>query len=149
MQYGHLESSLWYSIQKILSWHTDNLFRIYIHFLKVVVILIYTSHFFQFRLFFLKCDQYVPRCRISRHLLKLLSWRVCRCLIQTFKRQEFIWLIEFTAAAAADKSLQSCPTLWDPTDGSAPGSPVPSASASVLPMNIQGWFPLGLTGLIS
>ena len=25
----------------------------------------------------------------------------------------------------------------------------PSASTSVLPMNIQGWFPLGLTGLIS
>ena len=25
----------------------------------------------------------------------------------------------------------------------------PSTSASVLPMNIQGWFPLGLTGLIS
>ena len=24
-----------------------------------------------------------------------------------------------------------------------------SASASVLPVNIQGWFPLGLTGLIS
>ena len=24
-----------------------------------------------------------------------------------------------------------------------------SASASVLPMNIQGWFPLGVTGLIS
>ena len=24
-----------------------------------------------------------------------------------------------------------------------------SASASVLPMNTQGWFPLGLTGLIS
>ena len=30
----------------------------------------------------------------------------------------------FTAAAAA-KSLQSCPTLCDPTDGSSPGSPVP------------------------
>ena len=29
------------------------------------------------------------------------------------------------AAAAAAKSLQSCPTLWDPRDGSAPGSPVP------------------------
>ena len=28
-------------------------------------------------------------------------------------------------AAAAAKSLQSCPTLWDPTDGSPPGSPVP------------------------
>ena len=24
-----------------------------------------------------------------------------------------------------------------------------SASASILPMNIQGWFPLGLTGLVS
>ena len=29
------------------------------------------------------------------------------------------------AAAAAAKSLQSCPTLWDPIDGSQPGSPVP------------------------
>ena len=28
------------------------------------------------------------------------------------------------AAAAAAKSLQSCPTLCDPTDGSPPGSPV-------------------------
>ena len=29
------------------------------------------------------------------------------------------------AAAAAAKSLQSCPTLWDPIDSSTPGSPVP------------------------
>ena len=29
------------------------------------------------------------------------------------------------AAAAAAKSLQSYPTLCDPTDGSPPGSPVP------------------------
>ena len=28
-------------------------------------------------------------------------------------------------AAAAAKSLQSCPTLCDPTDGSPPGSPIP------------------------
>ena len=28
------------------------------------------------------------------------------------------------AAAAAAKSLQSCPTLCDPIDGSPPGSPV-------------------------
>ena len=27
--------------------------------------------------------------------------------------------------AAATKSLQSCPTLCDPRDGSPPGSPVP------------------------
>ena len=29
------------------------------------------------------------------------------------------------AAAGAAKSLQSCPTLCDPIDGSSPGSPVP------------------------
>ena len=29
------------------------------------------------------------------------------------------------AAAAPAKSLQSCPTLCDPIDGSPPGSPVP------------------------
>ena len=28
-------------------------------------------------------------------------------------------------AAAAAKSLQSCPTLYDPIDGSPPGSPIP------------------------
>ena len=32
--------------------------------------------------------------------------------------------LSMTAAAAA-KSLQSCPTLCDPIDGSPPGSPVP------------------------
>ena len=30
-----------------------------------------------------------------------------------------------TAAATAAESLQSCPTLCDPIDGSPPGSPVP------------------------
>ena len=29
------------------------------------------------------------------------------------------------AAAAAAKSLQSCPTLCDPIDSSLPGSPIP------------------------
>ena len=29
------------------------------------------------------------------------------------------------AAAATAKSLQSCPTLCDPIDGSPPGSPIP------------------------
>ena len=65
---------------------------------------------------------------------------------------------------------QSCPTLFDPMDGSTPGFPVHhqlpelaqthvhrvgvgvsgvSASASTFPINIQEWFPLGLIGLIS
>ena len=37
------------------------------------------------------------------------------------------WFVCFstTKSAAAAKSLQSCPTLCDPIDGSPPGSPVP------------------------
>ena len=40
----------------------------------------------------------------------------------------WMWKLGYRAdvyAAAAAKSLQSCPTLCDPTDGSPPGSPVP------------------------
>ena len=36
-----------------------------------------------------------------------------------------IYIILVPSAAAAAKALQSCPTLWDPIDGSPPGSPVP------------------------
>ena len=49
-----------------------------------------------------------------------------------FYRQEYWSGVPLTspyivtaAAAAAAKSLQSCPTLCDPRDGSPPGSPVP------------------------
>ena len=43
-----------------------------------------------------------------------------RCSLETITTL----LIGYAAAAAA-KSLQSCPTLCDPIDGSPPGSPVP------------------------
>ena len=52
----------------------------------------------------------------------------------------------------------SCPQSLCPASGSFPVSQIfvsggqsieASASASVLPTNIQAWFPLGLTGLIS
>ena len=33
--------------------------------------------------------------------------------------------VEYAAAAAAAKSLQSCPTLCNLTDGSPPSSPIP------------------------
>ena len=36
-----------------------------------------------------------------------------------------IYTESLEAAAAAAKSLQLCPTLCDPIDGSPPGSPVP------------------------
>ena len=34
-------------------------------------------------------------------------------------------LSQHSATVAAAKSLQSCPTLCDPTDGSSPGYPIP------------------------
>ena len=37
----------------------------------------------------------------------------------------FCQTLTLISHAAAVKSLQSCPTLWDPIDGSPPGSPVP------------------------
>ena len=40
-----------------------------------------------------------------------------------------------SAAAAAAKLLQSCPTLCDPIDGSPPGSPVPG----ILQARILEW----------
>ena len=41
------------------------------------------------------------------------------------------------AAAAAAKSLQSCPTLCDPRDSSPPGSPVPG----ILQARTMEWGP--------
>ena len=40
-------------------------------------------------------------------------------------RRFTVWATWVVTAAAAAKSLQSCPTLCDPRDGSPPGSPVP------------------------
>ena len=47
--------------------------------------------------------------------------------VTTWTDFEGIMLSEIsqTAAAAAAKLLQSCPTLCDPIDGSPPGPPVP------------------------
>ena len=46
------------------------------------------------------------------------------------------------AVAAAAKSLQSCPTLCDPTDGSPPGSPVPG----ILQARVLEWVAIGVSG---
>ena len=44
-------------------------------------------------------------------------------------------------AAAAAKSLQSCPTLCDPTDGSQPGSPIPG----ILQARILEWVAISFS----
>ena len=45
------------------------------------------------------------------------------------------------AAAAAAKSLQSCPTLCHPIDGSPPGSPVPG----ILQARILEWVAISFS----
>ena len=44
-------------------------------------------------------------------------------------------------AAAAAKSLQPCPTLWDPIDGSIPGSPIPG----ILQARILEWVAISFS----
>ena len=51
--------------------------------------------------------------------------RYCPSSVCSFHTHAWDRLMKQPAAA---KSLQSCPTLCDPTDGSSPGSPVPGFS---------------------
>ena len=52
-----------------------------------------------------------------------------------------IELASSALAAAAAKSLQSCLTLCDPTDGSPPGSPVPG----ILQARTLGWVAISFS----
>ena len=68
-----------------------------------------------------------------------LSW--WRCLVISFSAALFSSCLQSSPASGAFLKSQ-----LSMSDGQNTGA---SASASVLPVNIQGWFPLGLTGLIS
>ena len=50
-------------------------------------------------------------------------------------------VVILTAAATAAKSLQSCPTLCNPVDGSPPGSPVPG----ILQARTLEWVAISLS----
>ena len=61
-----------------------------------------------------------PHVRLLRVLLFIWkTWFHTPAVTLTSREALVIW------AAAAAKSLQSCPTLCDPIDGGPPGSPVP------------------------
>ena len=78
-------------------------------------------------------DQHLPRpyalhCQGDSSPLDRQGSPVCVSLIRILvitRRAHPDSKINASSAAAAAKSLQSCPTLCDPTDGSPPGSPVP------------------------
>ena len=73
-------------------------------------------------------------------LLKLMS-------IESVMPSNHLTVIPFSSCLQSFPASGSFPmSQFFPSGGQSIGA---SASASVLPMNIQGWFPFGLTGLIS
>ena len=52
-------------------------------------------------------------------------------------------LLQGLLAAAAAKSLQSCPTLCDPIDGSLPGCPIPG----ILQARTLEWVAISFSNL--
>ena len=69
-----------------------------------------------------------------------LSFRVCSNLCPLCR-----WC--YPTVSSSVVPFSSCPVSWLFTSGGQ--SIGASVSASVLPVNRQGWFPVGLTGLIS
>ena len=75
---------------------------------------------------------------------KLHMYRVMRKVSGKFYsgNTDGCWLVVILrAAAAAAKSLQSCPTLCDPIDGSPPGSPIPG----ILQARILKWVAISFS----
>ena len=59
--------------------------------------------------------------------------------LRKYKECQHVYV--FFAAAAAAKSLQSCPTLCDPINGSPPGSSVPG----ILQARTLEWVPISFS----
>ena len=63
------------------------------------------------------------------------------CLFLTLSALFLSNLLVCGAAAAAAKSLQSCPTLCNPIDGSPPGSPIPG----ILQARVLEWVAIAFS----
>ena len=61
------------------------------------------------------------------HSVLLSLFMINRSASQAKRRNDYFlkFALDLAAATAAAKSLQSCPTLCNPIDGSPPGSPIP------------------------
>ena len=102
---------------------------------------------------FLKClslnkNMYQPTCDMSLVTIIYLFHFIFFCGRRVYLRQQkepliiyahFICILK--PAAAAAKSLQLCPTLCDPREGSPPGSPVPR----ILQARILEWVAISFS----
>ena len=61
----------------------------------------------------------------SHFLIAVVGFSLRWFLLWSIGHMGFTSYSSLTVAAAAAKSLQSCPTLCDPIDGSPPGSAIP------------------------
>ena len=100
---------------------------------------------------------------LSRVRLFVIPWTLAHQASLSFTiSQSLLKLMSIESVMPSIHLILCCPLLSCPQSFPASGSfPVSQlfasggqsteaeASASVLPMSIQGWFPLGLTGLIS
>ena len=100
-------------------------------------------------IFFLACGfSFILKDRdtLSKFML-MVTWSNNLPKLDVVKRPSTIseyGLIVAVAAAAAAKSLQSCPTLCDPMDSSPPGSPVPG----ILQARTLEWVAISFSSLL-
>ena len=65
--------------------------------------------------------------KLEQSITELLNRKYkIKKVVSTKENKIYIWqMVREVLTATTAKSLQSCPTLCDPIDGSPPGSPVP------------------------
>ena len=69
--------------------------------------------------------RHLPFFRVQLSHPYLITGKTIALTRRTFVGKVMSLLFNVPSAAPAAKSLQSCQTLWDPIDGSPPGSSVP------------------------
>ena len=92
-------------------------------------------------------DQWTATCQASLSITNSWSWPKLMSIIYIIPSNISSSVVPFSSYLQSFSASGSFPmTQFFASGGQSIGA---SASASVLPMNIQDWVPLGLTGLIS
>ena len=83
--------------------------------------------------------------RTRSHELLYIEWLNYKVLMHSKGNYIQYLVIHNTAAAAAAKSLQSCPTLCNPIGGSPPGSPPGSPVPGILQARTLEWVAISFS----